>query len=187
VEDLRARYLKVLGTFAEDYRMDKQDGFSLIELLIVVGIILIIAAIAIPNFLRSRMAANEASAVGSLHNIDTAQVAYASTYPAQGFAADLNTLGPGSVPGNNSSSSSNALLLDGILGCPAGVGTASCLKGGYQFSIVAGTGSPINTYTSFGNPKVLGQTGNRYFRSDNSGVIRYNSTSIATSADASLQ
>ena len=167
--------------------MRKQNGFSLIELLIVVAFILVIAAIAIPNFLRSRLMANEASAVSSLRNINTAQVSYASTYPTQGFASDLNTLGPGSSGGSGPSSSTNALLLDVVLGCPAGVGTASCTKSGYLFSIVAGAGPTVNTYVSFANPTALGQTGNRYFRSDNSGLIRYNSTAIATSNDQPLQ
>ena len=75
--------------------MRKQKGFSLIELLLVVAVILIISAIAVPSFLRSREAANESSAVGSLHDIETAQVAYSSTYPTLGFALNLSQLGPG--------------------------------------------------------------------------------------------
>ena len=77
--------------------MKKQKGFSLIELLIVVAIILIIAAIAIPNLLRSKMAANESSAVGSMRTINTAEVSYVTAYPNQGFSVDLPSLG-GAAP-----------------------------------------------------------------------------------------
>src|SRR3977135_3222485 len=73
--------------------MKRQMGVCLIELLIVVAIILIIAAIAIPNLLRSKMAANESSAVGSLRSINTAEVAYATAYPNVGYSATLGNLG----------------------------------------------------------------------------------------------
>lgn len=164
--------------------MCKQKGFSLIELLIVVGIILIIAAIGVPNFLRSRMLTNEASAVGSLHNIESAEVAYASTYPTLGFAPDLNTLGPGT---GSTPTQGNAMLLDSVLGCPAGVGTASCAKSGYNFSITASSVTPVGYYSVNANPISLGQSGQRYFYSDSSGLINFNTTAIATSADQALQ
>src|SRR5690242_20810050 len=90
-----------------------EKGFSLIELLIVVAIILIIAAIAIPNLLRSRIAANEASAVGSIRTLNTAEVTYASTYPSLGFTCTLTALGPAS--GGGSVTSTAAGLVDSVL------------------------------------------------------------------------
>jgi len=153
-----------------------QGGFSLIELLIVVAIILIIAAIAIPNFLRSRVAANQASAIESVRNITTAEVTYSTTY-GTGFSTDLTVLGP-PVSGQAVNSTA-AGLLDDVL--------ASGYKSGYSFIY---TPTEFNTSTNqyYGyiisaNPSTFGQTGGVYYYSDQSGVIRGNSVSIATSTD----
>ena len=155
--------------------LKKQKGFSLIELLIVVAIILIIAAIAIPNLLRSRMAANEASAVGSIRSINTAAVTYSSTYPSVGYPSTLTQLAPSA-----SATSTSADLIDSVL--------AAGTKSGYKFSMAAiGSGTPLTGYSVNGDPVAPNTSGTRGFYSDQSGVIRYASASGASSADAPLQ
>ncbi|HKM84136.1 MAG TPA: prepilin-type N-terminal cleavage/methylation domain-containing protein [Candidatus Acidoferrum sp.] len=133
-----------------------QKGFSLIELLIVVAIILIISAIAIPSLIGSRMAANEASAVASLRTINTGEVTYNNTYP--GTFAALSSLGPDS-PGCPNPSAANACLIDNVL---ANATTAATAKSGYMFNINATAG----TYTSEAEPANQNSTGTRGFCSD---------------------
>lgn len=156
-------------------RHNRQNGFSLIELLIVVAIILIIAAIAIPNLVKSKMAANEASAVDSLHTLNTSLQGYASLYGI-GFPANLTDMGPSSSP-----SSTAADFIDEVL--------ASGTKSGYIFSYIPGpalTGGVITTYSITASPVSPGTTGQRGFYTDESLLIRVNATGTASSTDGPI-
>ena len=156
-------------------KIKNSKGFTLIELLIVVAIILIIAAIAIPNLIRSRMAANEASAVSAIRTISTGETTYAQTYPEIGYTCTLSEMGP--PPAGSPLSSTNAGIIDDVL--------AGGQKAGYSFALQGCTGTPKYTYTSTAVPVQVGGTGQRSFCSDASGVLRYAPDGVAATCVAS--
>jgi type IV pilus assembly protein PilA len=141
-------------------------GFSLIELLIVVAIIGIIAAIAIPNLLASRKAANEASAVSSIRTISTAQQTYRQIYGSNvAFAPDLDSL------------HTNGLIIDGVL--------SSGQKSGY--SLTMSVAPDFTTFAANADPLTPGRSGDRHFYTDDSAVIRFNRAAPAGPEDQPIQ
>jgi type IV pilus assembly protein PilA len=153
-------------------------GFTLIELMIVVAIILIIAAIAIPNLIRSRIAANQVSAVESLRMINTSEASYAATYGV-GYSSDLLQLGPPTAGAPVTASAAG--LLDSVV--------ASGLKSGYTFvysPIFQDQNGHYNGYTVTGNPTQPGSTGTAYYFTDQTAVIRSNSAGTASASDSAV-
>jgi type IV pilus assembly protein PilA len=153
-------------------------GFSLIELLIVVAIILIIAAIAIPDLLHARMAANEAAAVSNCRTITSANVIYYTTYGV-GFSPALANF---ASPGAGTVSPAAAGLLDDIL--------VTGTKTGYTFTytpLAPDASGYFTNYTLNADPLSPGITGTRHFFADEPAVIHANLTMPASDIDPSLQ
>jgi type II secretory pathway pseudopilin PulG len=149
--------------------------------------ILVMAAIAIPNLLRAKMAANESSAVGTIRTINTAQITYSVAYPQRGFARDLATLGP-DPRGTGRGSPEHADLIDTTLG---GVGCAAdgwCTKSGYRFSITTQCSRQrvCKEFVAVGTP-VTNNTGGRNFCSTSDGVVRFQAGSPMTAALSASQ
>lgn len=151
--------------------MRKEHGFSLIELLIVVAIILVIASLVIPSLSRARIAACESNAVASLRSLISAETTYNSAYPTVGFALSLAALGP---PGSscNAPSSANACLIDGGL-----ANSGSTPHSGYLFNITNGKSGgsiPEIDYTIGTAAASYNVSGVRDFCAQEDGVMRYN-------------
>jgi prepilin-type N-terminal cleavage/methylation domain-containing protein len=177
---------RIVGTFRKEHG---QHGFSMVELLIVVAIILIIAAVAIPNLLRSKISANEAAAASTLKSIGTSNVLYSSLYNL-GFAGTLRQLGP--VGGGCGTISSGcAGLLDSTV---AGVtpATPTPIKSGYIFTYSTPNATPTATmpnssYSIVASPVGPGSTGVSTFCMDGGNIyVIWRDTSGGTTTATAL-
>jgi type IV pilus assembly protein PilA len=150
--------------------MRKQKGFSLIELLIVVAIILIIAAIAIPNLLRARMSANESSAAAGIRTISTAEVTYNTTYQ-NGYTNSMVALGTPAAGCTTPDATTGACLIDSVLTAAT---AATSPKNGYVFNVAFGSSSDKNTFVAGAYPAKFNSTGLRSFCATEDNVVHQN-------------
>jgi type IV pilus assembly protein PilA len=159
-------------TTRKNGRSLSQAGFTLMELLIVISIMLILMLIAIPNFAGMKMQANETSAIQSLHAIYDAQIQYQTTFPANGFASSLSQLGGDPKSGPPTPQASQALQGD----------LAAGQKSGYTFNIVNVTKVTVNNqdqitgYEVTAVPQAVGKTGHNGFCIDQQGEVRKDPT-----------
>ena len=158
-----------MGTvFASPRKRRFQGGFTLMELLIVMSVILILMAVAIPNYMNMRSQANETAAMEELRTINSAEIQYQTNFPANGFACGLTQLG-GSAKNGPPSAQGAELIPDDL---------ASGYKSGYLFKVVNCTKVTVNNqdvYTSFevtAVPQSVGKTGHRGFCMDQTGEIK---------------
>jgi len=157
------------------------SGFSLIELLIVVSIILIIAAIAIPGLLKARIAANQASAVEATRTILTAESSYQTAFGV--YAPTILALGSAApCPAGTTPTAAQFCFLDSTL---ANATTPATGRSGYYFSYTMGGGG--NVYTINADAIAQGQSGDMHYFADQSQVIRYNPAASASATDPAIQ
>jgi len=164
-------------TFEKSGRSNKSGGFTLIELLIVVAVIMVIAGIAIPNFIRSKMRANESGAVANLRTVTTANVVYSTTYGA-GFGPSLSALGGEPTTPTVTS----ARLIDSVL--------SAVVKSGYVYTYTPLSVDANGFYQAFSvnaDPITPGTTGDRHFYTDQTNVIRVNINTTAGLSDSPIQ